>query len=136
MSVAERDGLATLDQRRARHAWSAVIRARGEASFEDYAGEAKKFPVSIMTAGLGQALAFVRAKKRSGSLLDDVGGWVLGITIANVDDSAGGDSLLQEIIGRDADFLRQATDEAQSYLRWLNRFAEAESKGTGLFGGD
>ena len=59
---------ATLDQHRAKHAWEAVQRAkRRDGLHQDqdpkkFGGQAKKLPVRIMASGLGQALAFLKAK--------------------------------------------------------------------------
>jgi len=63
----------TLDQRRARHAWEAVMsfakpaesgtRRYGEEA-KEYAREAKKLPMRVMAAGLGQALSFLLAKAK------------------------------------------------------------------------
>lgn len=115
----------TLAQRRARHAWHAVERARaslGRSESEDYAREAKRLPVRIMTSGLGQTLAFMKAKESKGGerLRDDLENWLL------VERKFGGKNLMTTIIEGDADLLRRATEEAQAYLQWLTRFAEAE----------
>jgi len=120
----------TLDQRRAAHAWNAVVKLKqcGASDQKDYAGEAKKLPIRIMTSGLGQALAFLLSKAKEKKrhlrqLHDDLTEWALGHR-----GLAGPvrDSLLQSIIQADSDFLRQATDEVLAYLQWLNRFNEAE----------
>lgn len=129
----------TLEQRRARHAWKAVDEVKQKYSTEskeakEYGSEAKKLPTRILTAGLGQALAFLRAKanpkgseeKKKAHLLTletHITKWVMeerGITGKHRD------SLLQSIIHGDSDFLRRATDETIAYLQWLTRFAEAE----------
>lgn len=122
----------TLGQQRAGHAWQAVEDARqtlGPAAANDYAREAKRLPVRIMTSGLGHALAFVIAKGGDGRkrLTRDLAGWLLterGLHRAT--DETNGKALIDAIVKRDADFLRRATEEAQLYLQWLTRFAEAE----------
>ena len=116
----------TLAQQRARHAWRAVKHARtslGKDS-EDYAREAKRFPVRIMTSGLGQTLAFMDAKGGKGrqQLTTDLADWLL----AERKFGDKGEALMKTIIDGDADLLRRATEEAQAYLQWLTRFAEAE----------
>ena len=123
----------SLDQERAKHAWEAVIRFRLPnggygADAKEYATEAKKLPMRIMSAGLGSALAFVSAKAKKKkkhliSLNDDLTDWVIKerkIAARNPK------SLLESIIYGQSDFLRQATEETLAYLQWLNRFAEAE----------
>lgn len=118
----------TLDQRRAKHAWDAIQRAKGGKNGKKYGGQAKKLPTRIMTAGLGQALAFLKAKGYAPELLQDVGHWVLemrgneGSKAARPPD----DALITKIISSDSDFLRRVTQETLAYMQWLNRFAEAE----------
>ena len=124
----------TLEQRRARHAWDAVQKAKSARAAKDYGREAKRLPVRIATAGLGHAVAFANAKCGADkSVADDVATWVL--TILNVSVAASKDGyktqdaacqLITLIIENDADWLRRSTEEAQAYLRWLSRFAEAE----------
>ena len=119
----------TLDQRRAKHAWEAVQRAKSKtgphASKEPkkFGGQAKKLPIRIMAAGLGQALAFLKAKDYAPGLLAELADWVL---IQRSLRSGKSDDLVKAIISGTSDFLRQATDETLAYLQWLNRFAEAE----------
>ncbi len=72
------DGHQTLDQRRAAHAWAAVEELPGKIG-GDYAREAKRLPVRMLTSGLGHALAFLRAKSKRGDtnerLLHDLSDW-------------------------------------------------------------
>ncbi|ACJ00843.1 hypothetical protein RC1_3485 [Rhodospirillum centenum SW] len=101
----------------------------------------------IRAAGLGQALAFVRAKAKAKEkegkrkeglvlLLQTVGGWVLPRLKSDADITgtpalASDDALIRDILGGDRIFLRRATLETLAYLEWLNRFAEAEGLGDG-----
>lgn len=131
---------ATLAQRRAHHAWLAVGRVRDKTEASEYAREAKRLPVQIMTSGLGHAVAFMHAKGKSGSarpkdksgaarqrLACDLAQWLLEERqLADGHMPADGKALIDAIVKRDSDFLRQATDEALKYLQWLTRFAEAE----------
>ncbi|MGB9689979.1 type III-B CRISPR module-associated protein Cmr5 [Thermogutta sp.] len=121
----------TLDQRRAEHAWQAVQAAKNKNDkevFEKFHGQAKKLPVRIIASGLGQALAFLKAKKYAPDLLIALGDWVLNKRLnpdsnkPKPDDMA----LLKAVVEGDAEFLRWATDEVLAYLQWLNRFADAE----------
>ena len=128
----------TLDQRRAQHAWQAVESARdlNDNAKKDFAREAKRLPVRIKTASLGQALAFLAAKAKGEDarnlLLVKLGDWLLvQRELASRSDGAiTQNSLIQAIIKGDADLLRRATEEALVYLQWLTRFSEAEF-GTG-----
>jgi CRISPR-associated protein Cmr5 len=127
----------TLEQRRAKHAWEAVrsLARPGQDGTQrygglakDYAREAKKLPMRIMRAGLGQALSVLLAKAKDKNrsvqrLHDHLTDWVIKQRpIA----AARPESLLESIIHGDSNFLRRATDEILAYLQWLNRFAEAE----------
>ena len=128
------DSRPTLDQRRARHAWEAVERARGLRNATDYARETKRLPVRIRTSGLGQAVAFLNAKAGEGekdpraTLLNDLGDWLLARRgLAAVPEGGiGRDSIMGMILDGDAGLLRRATEEALLYLQWLTRFSEAE----------
>ncbi|MDI7268428.1 MAG: type III-B CRISPR module-associated protein Cmr5 [Myxococcota bacterium] len=122
----------TLGQKRAKHAWDAVQgvltdKSAPEGAAKEYGTHAKKLPLRIRTAGLGSALAFLRAKaEKKGHLKRlhrDLTDWVIGergLPAKHRDD------LLQSIVDGESDFLRRATDESMAYLEWLNRFAEAE----------
>ncbi|MFH1575058.1 MAG: type III-B CRISPR module-associated protein Cmr5 [Acidobacteriota bacterium] len=118
----------TLDQRRAAHAWSAVQAAKSGKNWREYRGQAKKLPTRIMTSGLGQALAFLHAKKYAPELLKDIADWVLDKrrNPENAGEKPDEKALIEAIIQGDSDSLRRATDETLAYLQWLNRFAEAE----------
>jgi CRISPR-associated protein Cmr5 len=131
----------TLDQRRARHAWNTIQEilkkyphqtVNGKRLPHEKArkisGQAKKLPTRIIASGLGQALAFLKAKDYAPDLLVEFGDWVLdkrgqaGSSKAKPKD----DELLLAVVRGNSDFLRRATDEVLAYLLWLNRFAEAE----------
>lgn len=125
----------TLDQRRAAHAWDVVQRAKsGQVHHRDQdakklGGQAKKLPTRIMATGLGQALAFLKAKGYAPGLLAELTDWIkLRMPPAQGEPQ----DLLERIVKGNPDFLRRATDEVLAYLVWLNRFAEAE----GLTEGD
>lgn len=132
------DSQPTLDQRRAQHAWKAVEGAGKSQDPKDFAREAKRLPVRIKTAGLGQALAFLLAKAKSGKdggdhrsrLLEELGDWLLEkrkvFHRPNVPEK--NRVLVQAIVEGNANQLRRATEEALLYLQWLTRFSEAEFK--------
>lgn len=140
----------TRDQSRARHAYEAVAAvlakfpptvtatAKGKKSTphesaKKYGGQARKLPVRIVASGLGQALAFLKAKGYAPELLAALGDWVLGVARPAPDvephirNKAADERLLAAVIFGSADFLRRATDEALAYLLWLNRFCEANN---------
>ncbi len=126
----------TWNQRRAEHAWNTIApladaaRSGRRKHADEYARAAKQLPTRILTAGLGQALAFLLAKGAESQPLRDLHehltGWVIGERGLPGSQS---ESLLQSVIHGDSGFLRRATDESLAYLGWLNRFAEAEGLG-------
>jgi CRISPR-associated protein Cmr5 len=120
----------TLDQRRAQHAWKAVrvVVDENKEKAKKFGGQAKKLPTRIIASGLGQALAFLKAKGYAPDLLIALGDWVLDkrANPASTKPKPKDDTLLQAVISGTSDFLRRATDETLAYLLWLNRFAEAE----------
>lgn len=144
-------------QQRAAHAWAVIKKIEtcpaeakdfdAHAKKKDFGSHAKKLPMRIRAAGLGQALAFVRAKAKAKEkegkrkeglvlLLQAVGGWVLPRLkpdgdITGTPALASDDALIDAILGGDSIFLRRATLETLAYLEWLNRFAEAEGLGDG-----
>lgn len=131
----------TLEQRRARHAWDAIqevletyphqtIKEKRVAheKAKKIGGQAKKLPTRILASGLGQALAFLKAKNYAPEVLIRLGDWVLDKR-ANPQSKKplpADKALVEAIVKGTSDFLRQATDEALAYLQWFNRFAEAE----------
>lgn len=121
------DGHPTLDQRRAAHAWRVVQQVKNEGG-EDvkrvFKLQTKRLPARIVTAGLGQSLAFLESKGYAPHLRAALTDWI-GQQIPAVP-GQNGDRLLRRVVQGDADFLRFATAECLAYLGWLVRFAEAE----------
>jgi len=124
----------TLDQRRAQHAMKAVEQVKAvqkQDAAKKFGGQARKLPVRIAASGLGQALAFLKAKGYAPDLLNSLGDWVLGVVKpaqdvkSRIDGKPTDERLLTAVVFGTADFLRQATDEVLAYLQWLNRFCEA-----------
>lgn len=113
----------TLDQRRASHAWDVIQRAKPKSDAKKFGGQAKKLPTRIMAAGLGQALAFLKAKGYAPELLVELSKWMEHRIPPKQGESK---DLLERIVKGNSEFLRRATDEVMAYLLWLNRFAEAE----------
>lgn len=119
----------TLGQRRALHAWNVVneVLKLPEKEAKDYSREARKLPPRIMNAGLGQALAFIKAKSNEkehvGKIHDNLTDWVIKQRKFPAKKQ---DSLLESIIEGDSEFLKRATEETLAYLAWLVRFLESE----------
>ncbi|MDY3562988.1 type III-B CRISPR module-associated protein Cmr5 [Gemmata sp. JC673] len=126
----------TPDQLRATHAWEAVELVlkkfppstvtesgkplkRPHPQAKKFGGAVRKLPVRIMASGLGQALAFLKAKDQTPDLLDTLSDWVLKKRSQT--------ALLEAVIAGTADTLRQHTAETLAYLQWLSRFCEANN---------
>lgn len=115
----------TTEQRRAKAAWEAVERVRADKKeyAEDYGGTVKKLPMMIITNGLGQALAFLKAK---GKGKDNQYEAVFGhVSVWVVTELKWEGDLLSEVVNRDSHDYRRATTEALAFVGWLKRFAEA-----------
>ena len=143
------DAKPTPDQLRAKHAWEVVQRIKFSDGAKNFGGAARKLPVRIMAAGLGQALAFLHAKGTTPELLTALSDWVIHrphdghprfavnkdrspvstdeqkAAAAEVWTGVQG-KLLDAVIRENADSLRMHTSEAVAYLQWLTRFCEAE----------
>jgi CRISPR-associated protein Cmr5 len=110
----------TIEQQRAAYALERVrrIAATDKRQAGDYHREIMGLPAMVLVNGLGQTLAFLRAKKRDRVYRDLAGGVCerLGLD---------GD-LLEEVTKMDMATYRLAQLEALALLGWLKRFAEAE----------
>jgi CRISPR type III-B/RAMP module-associated protein Cmr5 len=121
----------TLDQKRAKHAWDVVSKAKqlDESRKKDFGTELKKLPSRVIASGLGQAMVFLQArqdeKKKPGVklLIEGVSGWIAHMRPPKGQDK---NDIVQRIIQGDSDFLRWATAETLAYLQWLVRLADAE----------
>jgi CRISPR-associated protein Cmr5 len=113
----------TLEQERAKAAWDKVATVKGKPWAGKYGQLARSAAADIQANGLGQTLAFWRAKgeEQHKALLAHVSEWV-GRRL----NLSGGDLLQWVVHTADSDGYRRATAEAISFLVWLRRFAEAE----------
>jgi CRISPR-associated protein Cmr5 len=95
-----------------------------------YSSLARKVPMLVLTNGLGQTLAFLKAKGKNDPadehtvLFRHLSSWVLS-QVASSTTASNGD-LLQWVLQNDSAAYRRATTEALAFLAWLKRFAEAE----------
>ncbi len=128
----------SLEQERAKFAWDS-IRQVGNDSKKEYGSLVKRAPADIQVNGLGQTLAFWRAKgyknghpqnKADDQLLEHVCSWLVkperGLGIASNQPTNGNKVLYWIAHTANSDQYRRATSEAIAYLLWLKRFAEAE----------
>ena len=114
-----------LDQQRAAHAWECLSQlVENNLATDQYIRAAKKMPVRIVASGLGQALAFVYAKKikmqGQDLLLKHIKEWLGKRGLAQRETK----SLIDDVLKYNTDELRCASAELLAWLQWLNRFAE------------
>jgi CRISPR-associated protein Cmr5 len=118
--------LRTLEQERAKHAWDCVQEVKDKPFAGDYRTIAVRVPSLIVTNGLGQTLAFLKAKGKGEPgnehevLYRHLADWV--VRKVNAD----GDLLSWLVNTATSQQYRLATMEALALLQWLKRFAEAE----------
>jgi len=119
----------SLEQKRAKAAWDRVKHARAQRYAKDYSSLARSAPTEIQTNGLGQTLAFWRAKgSKNGEpknnehdqLFNDVSKWV------KVQLSIEKDLLKWIMDDATTSDYRLATAEAIALSTWIKRFAESE----------
>ena len=128
----------TLEQKRADFAWQKIQDVKKnlpQKAQEEYSSLVKKAPADIQTNGLGQTVAFWRAKGYENGNQKDGGknphfqalshltGWLKS------DDALAlpTDDLVQWVSQTaSVNEYRRATTEAIAFLVWLKRFAEAE----------
>jgi len=123
----------TLEQERAQQAWACVqeVTNKPQEFKKKYGSLARKVPMLVLTNGLGQTLAFLKAKGKNNPadehtvLFRHLSSWVLS-QVASSTTASNGDLLLQWVLQNDSAAYRRATMEALAFLAWLKRFAEAE----------
>jgi CRISPR-associated protein Cmr5 len=119
----------TMEQKRARAAWDGVLAVKEQQRcVGEYLALVRSAPADVLTSGLGQTLAFLKAKGKCEheNLSNHLSRWVcpeMGWTK--------NDDLLHKLTERGAgsDVYRRAMAETLAYLVWLKRFAEAELEG-------
>jgi CRISPR-associated protein Cmr5 len=125
MPVVTQSRQRTLEQERAAQAWKDVRSMIGQDKAKEYSQLSKGAPVDIQTFGLGQTLAFWKAKKENHhtNLFNHVSSWVLCQMKVT-----GATNLLEWLMakGTTTEDYRLATAETIAFLNWVKRFAEAE----------
>jgi CRISPR-associated protein Cmr5 len=111
----------TLEQRRAAQAWNQTERVDKSLSKKEYGSLVRGLPAMIQTDGLGQTLAFLKAKDKDEhrAAYTNLKEWLAG-------EFGFTDDLLPWLINQPSDVYRRVTSETQAYLLWLKRFAEAK----------
>ena len=120
--------MATLEQKRAQHAWEKAadgIRAHGS----DYVNGAKGLPALIMNSGLMQVMAFLKQKGgRHETLMNHLLDWLH----RQLGTPSGFQEFMREMMeADDSRRYQQVTSEAFAWLRWLRQMAAARNGGNG-----
>jgi len=131
----------TTEQKRAKSAWDRIEDVANKSYKKEYGSQARGLPAMIQTNGLGQTLAFLKAKSSKNednaykALYGHLSYWGFGrLTGDNTDKTPSHSScptsdLLEWLINSDSATYRRATTEALAYALWLRRFAEAKGWG-------
>jgi len=118
----------TLQQKRAAHAWKCIEKVQAGIQ-KKYGSLVRGLPALIQSDGLGQMLAFLKAKdKNKGNTehieaYSNISNWIsieFGITYKQ------DETLLEWLLTQETPMYRRVTAEALAYLNWLKRFAEAK----------
>jgi CRISPR-associated protein Cmr5 len=114
----------SLEQQRAQAAWDAVQRVDQDKG-KEFKSVATSLPADIQANGLGQTMAFLRAKGKGEHEIafDAVAKWVKQrLNIQNED-------FMTWLVERaTTEQYRRATAEAIAFAIWMKRFAEARFK--------
>lgn len=120
----------TLGQRRAADALQKIeeLRQAGRGVYGNYKSYVSSLPASILTNGLGQAVATVRAGGKEGhlKLYEHLSGWLCG---GDEESPYPAGDLLKNITTHDQDSYLRAQAEALAHLVWLKKFGEAFLEG-------
>lgn len=115
----------TIEQKRAKAAWDNVLTVKGQGHKKEYLSLVRSASADVLTNGLGQTLAFLKAKGKGEhkALLEHLSRWVCPQMGWAQDDD-----LLRKLTepAAGSDVYRWAMAETLAYLVWLKRFAEAE----------
>lgn len=129
----------TLDQKRAQFAWEKASALKDKPFFSDYVNLAKATPSLIMTSGLMQTLAFLRAKGKDQhnqhkELLNQLCQWLErtlgGAKLANGENFPGEgidtfETIMPALHQSPSDLYMRVTEESMALLRWLRQFGDA-----------
>ncbi|MDX1992634.1 MAG: type III-B CRISPR module-associated protein Cmr5 [bacterium] len=120
----------TLQQKRAAHAWGCIeqITKKPEDFRKKYGSQVRGLPALIQSDGLGQALAFLKAKDKNKKesyyfvAYEHIASWAQDKESGL---NAQGD-FLEWLLKQSTTDYRRATAEVLAYLSWIKRFAEAK----------
>lgn len=114
--------LKTIEQKRAEFAYNKIIEVKNTGN-KDYKSLARGFSSMILQNGLGQALAFLKAKKKEHHLAiyNHINLW-----LKECFGKSNNFDILAAIRNETSSEYRLYTKETLAFLIWLRKFAEAE----------
>ncbi len=120
-----------LEKGRAEFAYNCVKEALEKLDIEkqkDYRSYTRKIPTMILTNGLGQTLAFIKAKIKKGNAYDliyrQLTDYLKSNTTSRIKMPGDKQELLEWVISCDSTEYRYITREILSFLNWVKRFSE------------
>jgi len=95
---------------------------------KNYRSYVKKIPTMILSSGLGQTLAFVKAKSKTGNAYDliykQLTEYMKSGHTARIEMPEEKNELVDWVISCDSSTYRYITQEILAFLNWLKRFSE------------
>lgn len=118
----------TLEQRRAAFALKQLMKHAENGDYGNYAGRIKNFPASVLSNGLGQALATLLAKSKNDNgcklLYADLQAWMCDENDIS-SPYHGAQHLLEALTNNSQDQYVMAQVELLALAVWMKKFAQA-----------
>ena len=125
-----------LEKGRAEFAYNKVkeaIDTREGRKKKEYRSYTRKIPTMILTNGLAQTLAFVKAKSENGNAYDvlykQMTEYLKSSTTARIQMPSNENDLIKWIVSCNSTEYRYITQELLAFLNWLKRLAEGMIEG-------
>ena len=121
--------MSKLEGGRAEFAYNCALEAceKSNKLKKDYRSYARKIPQMIFTNGLGQAMAFVCSKKKTGDAYDliykQISSYMESPYVSGIRKPSNED-LTRWVVSLDSYQYRYVEEEILAFLNWLRRFAE------------
>ncbi len=100
---------------------------------KEYRSYTRRIPTMILTNGLGQALAFVKAKSESGNayqlIYNQLTQYLKSDSTTRVMMPPQSNDLVEWVISCDSMMYRYIAEEVLAFLSWIKRFAEGMIEG-------
>mgnify|MGYP000319847486 CR=1 FL=1 len=119
----------TLQQERAASAWAQIEQVEGQNSTfkKEYGSLIRGLPAMILSDGLAQTLAFLRAKGKNDETKPHEAAFQhLSVWVCQQLKAGANMNLLDWVLQKSSSDYRRAATESLAYLHWLKRFVEAK----------